>query len=488
MKKIFVLFLLLYTAFTAYKLIFSPTFFYDWDESLYIQTGKEIFERPFFLFPVWQGEPWLDKPPLVPFVYGAVMNVFYFIRPEISTRLFTLAIAVVVLIFTYMLFLKASKERWIALLTVVITAFTPTFLQRAQVVNLDLFLLLGWLGYILFFNRFWISAFFLIVAVLSKSLLGFYPIAIMFIFYLFLLWRKKIQKRDFQKAAAKLAAHAGIGASWFIAMLLIYQQQFFTQHIVESHFRRVTASIESHFGKRTFYLDLIIQEFGIFIWLAIAGCIWLLFQLKKKTFDDIRLVYSIYLLPWFIFLNLTKTKIFWYIYPVLPQFAFLSALPLIMMKKTKILYYAFGVVMIVYVFSTVFVTQRSFYKKYSNNRDPHYALAAYARDHCNRLIVVENPESRKAYDTLSKLGLVITTTNWWGSHPSLVYYFGKKVDFIYSEDVFAQKAKSIFSQPKNCIAVSVDDQLLSEVKKKNAVLLKRYSGGYQLFQSPHTTL
>lgn len=457
------LFLFFYAAVIGYKLIAAPTFFYDWDESLYIQTGKEMFERAFFWFPVWQGQPWLDKPPLVPFFYGAVMKIFFFIPPEISTRLFTLAFSIVVLIFIYLLFLRASKEKWVSFLAAAAVAFTPIFLQRAQVVNLDVFLLFGWLGYILFFNRFWLSVFFLMVAVLSKSLLGFYPIAMMSIFYL-----KKEKKR--------LVFHALIGASWFILMLFTYREQFFTQHIVESHFKRVTASIESHFGKRTFYVDLIMQEFGVLIWLAIPGAIWIVLQLRKHNFLQRQLAYSVYLLPWFVFLNLTKTKIFWYIYPAVPQFAYLAALPLMFFKKTKILYYMFGAVFFVFVLFDSFITRQSVQKIYANNSDAHYQLSVAARRLCDSLAVVEGPDSRRAYATLSRLGLVITTTHWWGSHPSIVYYFGKEVDFIYAESALGQTVK-------DCIAVSADDQIMLDVvKKKKAVLLNAY-GNYRLFQS-----
>ncbi len=476
------LFLLFYIATLSYKLISVPTLFYDWDESLYIQTGKEMVEKRFFLFPIWQGQPWLDKPPLIPLLYGTIMKVFSFIQPEIATRLFTLLISVIVLIFIYILYYKATKERFIAFLTVLVTAFSPLFLQRAQVVNLDIFLLLGWLGYLIFFNRFWLSAFFLMIGVLSKSLLGFYPFIIMVIYQLFLFWKKKIPQKELKKTVRKLAFHFLIATSWFIIMLILYRQQFFTQHIIESHFKRVTASIESHFGKRTYYIDLIIREMGIFIWLVILGLLWLAFQLKKKNFDALKLLYSTYLLPWFVFLNLTKTKIFWYVYPAIPQFAFFSIIPLIFLRKKRILYYGIGLLLFLYVGYTNIITRPYLNLFYSGN-DPHYAIAFFARQYkCNSLSVIENPQSIKAYDTLSRLKLTITTTNWWGSHPSLVYYYGGKVDYIYSKKDFIRKIPILFSQKKNCIMVEdTDSEMKAELKKHNVHRLWQFEQ-YQLFR------
>ena len=55
---------------------------------------------------------------------------------------------------------------------------------------------------------------------------------------------------------------------WFIAMFVIFGKAFFWQHIIESHFRRVTSSIEFHFGQRTFYITLALEQMGCFFLLC----------------------------------------------------------------------------------------------------------------------------------------------------------------------------------------------------------------------------
>ena len=67
-----------YFCLIAFKIIWHPTPFYDWDESLYIQTGKEMIQNKYFLFPMWQGIIWLDKPPLIPLIYASISSAFYF--------------------------------------------------------------------------------------------------------------------------------------------------------------------------------------------------------------------------------------------------------------------------------------------------------------------------------------------------------------------------------------------------------------------------
>src|SRR5438067_1934450 len=77
----------------------------------------------------------------------------------------------------------------------VFTGFSQTFLQRAQIVNTDTFLLIGWLGYMLYYPRFGLSLFFLFIGVFCKSLLGFYPAIIMAAYEFFRFITKKINKK-----------------------------------------------------------------------------------------------------------------------------------------------------------------------------------------------------------------------------------------------------------------------------------------------------
>lgn len=474
-------FLTIYFLSLAYKVIFHPTPFYDWDESLYIQSGKEMFSHNFFLFPVWQGQAWLDKPPLVPFLYALISNIFFFIPPEISTRLFTVIIATGVLKLIYHLYFKATKDTLISTLATMITAFTPIFLQRNQIVNLDIFLLLGWLGYITFFKNFWISLLFLAISVFSKSLIGFYPIAIMGIYYSYQLFTKSINTKEFTKVVKQLVIHTSILLMWFVIMFMIYGQAFWYQHIIESHFKRVTSSIEFHFGQRTFYLDLARDQLGIFIWPAIIGFIVFVGQsiidLRKKTLNAEKTLYSLYLLPWFLFLNLTKTKIFWYFYSAVPLFGFLAAYPLTLFKKNKFIFYGLGIVFMVFILYKGFIADRFFTTFYSK-QEAYLDLAQYAHNKCNQLYYLQNADTRKSFEELDKLGLLITTTKWWGDHPSMFYYFGRPIHFIYDVDEMKQALNT--AHQHDCFVMDTKDIALAG----NFALLKQFDT-YYLFSKPN---
>ncbi|EKE14074.1 MAG: hypothetical protein ACD_12C00685G0001 [uncultured bacterium] len=60
----------------------------------------------------------------------------------------------------------------------------------------------------------------------------------------------------------------------------------------------------------------------------------------------------------------------------------------------------------------------------------------YAKSYCQSLNLLINKTSRESFATLDKMGLLITTTKWWGEHPSMVYYFGKKINFYYDTKSF----------------------------------------------------
>ena len=476
-----IFFLSFYFIVISFTLITHPTPFYDWDESINVQVSKEIIENK-SLVPLWQGNPWFDKPPLPFLFFGIIMKLTPFIQPEISLRITALFLSLLALVFIYSVFLKAVKQKLIAFLAVVITAFTPIFLQRSQIVNLDVFLIIGWLGYILFVQNFWLSLFFLTVGVLSKSLLGFYPTGIMLAYYS-LLFLKPLRLNSNQEMGKpqrlikQILIQVGILSFWYVIMLVIFGKDFWQQHIVETHFRRVTASIESHFGQRTYYIDLIREQLGWFFGVSVIGFSLIVWRFLNRQLTTDRLMYSLFLFPWFIFLNLTKTKIFWYIYPAIPQFAFLSVYPLTLLKNKKVILYLVSCILIFYVINNNFIKTNFFTTFYSKPED-YYHLALYARNHCDSLTVLVGKETREAIKTLEDLELTISSTKQWGDHPSMVYYFSKDVAFYYHENLLI---KNLLSFPDyRCLAIREDDLDLV-TKNKQFVKLKNFNS-YYLFK------
>lgn len=448
-----ILYLTILTILFTIKIINNPLPFFDWDESIYAQVGKEMIQNR-SIIPLWQGQNWLDKPPLVPLFYGAVMKFTPFIQPEISTRLSTFYLSVIVLALIYFLYFKVIKEQWLSTFIVIATSLNPIFLQRAQVLNVDIFLLLGWLGYILFYRNIFISLIFLAIAVYSKSAIGFYPAAIFGVYLSYQFITRKIDAQKFIKEINKIVFQILFISLWYVWMYVSFGNEFLYKHFYESHIKRVTSSIEFHFGKRTFYIDILFEEYGKYVLFSILGFGTTIYLWLKKKISDKAVLYCLFLLPWFLFLNLTKTKIFWYGHPYIPQFIFLMSFWLIIFKKARLIYLTIIIALIGILLNNYFVKQKVLSNFYSSV-DPHYVLAIKASEKCSNLTVVVDSDTRIAHKTLRDLNLLISTSQWWGNHPSMVYYFNKKLDFVYTLDML--KTKLLNSSSNNCFVVNKND-------------------------------
>ena len=432
MRKYIPFFIFIFFGVHLFKVMSDVNPFYDWDEAIYAQVGKEMIQSKSYIVPLWQGKAWLDKPPIPPLMYG--LMTYIPVRPEISMRVVTVLLSGFALALLYVFSIRYSRSIFVALSTVIITSFLPAFLQRTQALNVDVFLLIGWLGYILWYKNLWIGSFFLLFGVLSKSLLGYYPVVMIFL-YEVIKWylHKKKYRNEMRIYIQSTLIQVGISSLWFFWMFFVYKNEFIQYHFIDSHLKRVTASIEQHFGQRTFYIDLLLEQmkYGIIpaaISILFLGY-WYLKSKKEEAF------FSLIFVPWFLFLNLTKTKIAWYLYPVLPQFVYLTVYMMRYIQKQWLQgLVAMGILW--YFFTTMIPITSYITADYSKWED-HQLIAVDAKSvGCKSLTVLVNESTRSSYKTLKSMDLVIHTTTWWGNHPSMAYYSNAKTTYIYTVDEF----------------------------------------------------
>lgn len=472
-----VLFLVFFGGLVSYLIIAKPSPFFDWDEAIYAQVGREMMRQKSFLVPLWQGMPWLDKPPIPSLLYGVVQLLP--VAPEISTRLLTLALSITALALLYRLTLRLSKQKTVALMTVVITAFVPGFFQRSQVLNVDVFLLIGWLGYVIWYEQFWVSTLFLLLAVLSKSLLGYYPPLLFFSYHSFELLTKQVDRKKYIQSVKRIFVQIFMASLWFIVMTVAYGYPFIQYQFIDSHFKRVASSIEQHFGQRTFYIDILIEQFKWLVATATATIGYFVYRFFRSSKTDKRTIFLIlFFVPWFLFLNLTKTKIAWYIYPVIPQFAFLSVYPIAILKKNQLLI-ASGCILMLTAFFSVIVPIKSIVSGTFSSLGDHQLIAQSAKNaNCKILYVLVDDTTRTSYATLKQMDLVISTTTWWGNHPSVAYYADARTTYFYTvKDMTDQMGKSrsgdCFITTKEDYASISNNKTLNILKKNPTYVLLR---------------
>lgn len=433
MKKhiILFIFLFIFTSLHFYKVISHVIPFFDWDEGIYAQVGREMIREQSYLVPLWQGKVWLDKPPLPPLVYGVAGLMP--IAPEIAMRMVSVLLTAVVLALFYMFAYRVSSSALVAITSTIITSFLSPFIQRTQVLNVDVFLLIGWFGYVLFYKERFVGALFLLIGTLSKSLLGFFPALMVLLYeaYIHIVHTKKKNKFTFQYIFQTIGIQVGVSLIWFIWMFLEYRGEFIQYHFLDSHLKRVTASIEQHFGQRTFYIDIIVEQFKWFLVpiLISVGFIFHDFFIKKNTVS----AFAVIFIPWFIFLNLTKTKIAWYIYPVLPQFALLVVYWIRYVKNDWV---KISIALTILILFFKYIAPLNSYLITDYSKWEEYQIVAQdaKKVGCVSLDVLVDKTTRESYRTLKSMDLVINTTTWWGNHPSIAYYAGIPTEYAYTTE------------------------------------------------------
>ncbi len=426
------IFLVVFLSLNIFKVGTDVRPFFDWDESIYAQVGKEMIKSKSYLVPLWQGRAWLDKPPVPSLMYGVMTLIPE--QNEISMRVLTVVLSSIALTLLYIFAYRYSKSIFVSLGTIIITSFLPAYLQRSQSLNVDVFLLIGWLGYVLWYRKRWVGTFFLTFAVLSKSLLGYYPVAMIFLYELleFLLNKKK-RKKEFAIYIKNTVIQVAISSLWFFGMYYQFRDDFIQYHFVDSHFKRVTSSIEQHFGQRTFYIDLLLEQLKYGIIPVVVSTLFLSYLVIKKKSTEA--FFSIIFVPWFLFLNLTKTKIAWYLYPVLPQFVYLALYMIRFIKKPMV--QGLVLVVVLWSFFTFMIPITSYITTDFSKLEDHQQIALEAKkEQCKLLIVLVNESTRSSYATLKSVDLVIHTTTWWGNHPSMAYYSDAKTSFDYMTSQF----------------------------------------------------
>jgi len=456
MKKhiILFIFIFLFTAIHFYKVLSHVTPFFDWDEGIYAQVGREMIRENSFLIPLWQGRVWLDKPPLPPLLYG--LAEYLPVAPEVSMRMISVVMSAIVLVLFYTLSFRVSGSAIVAITSTIITSFLPPFVQRTQVLNVDVFLLIGWFGYVLFYKQRFVGVVFLLIGTLSKSLLGFFPVAMVGIYELWMVIhnKKNKSKHTHRYTLHTIAIQMGLSLIWFIWMYAQFKSEFIQYHFLDSHLKRVTTSIEQHFGQRTFYIDIIVTQFKWFLVPVVVSTMLGLYDfLIKKKYEAF---FALLFIPWFLFLNLTKTKIAWYIYPVLPQFAFLTvywlrAIPVDWMRA--------GIAGVILFLFFQFNTPINAYLTTDYSKWEDYQLVAQDAKTvgCVHLDVLVNPTTRESYATLKSMDLVIRTTTWWGDHPSIAYYADMPTEYAYTTEELITR---FTDRPQNsCFMLMTNDDV-----------------------------
>lgn len=295
------------------------------DEAVYAQMAKEVWRFGDWFTMHFNRTPRFIKPPL--YVWLTTLNYNFLGINEFTTRFWSAFFAVLGILSLYFLG-KKLFDKETALLSSFILLTTVGYFAIGRQAMLSTALTSFIILTILFFcygqvksKYFILAGVFLGLAVMTKSAIGLLPVIIIGFFLITTRGLKKILKeRNFYFG---ILAFLMIAGPWHIAHLIIDKNEFVNSYILGTLIQGLGS--ESRFQGFSFYpltLSYAFFPWIIFAIFAFAAAIKNVFK-KKGTSAFILLLYWI-TLPFIIFL-FGKEKLDWYLVPIYPALALLTA-------------------------------------------------------------------------------------------------------------------------------------------------------------------
>ncbi|MCD6460343.1 glycosyltransferase family 39 protein [bacterium] len=448
--------------FVLFLMVSGIIFFYgldgslrDWDESVYAQTAKENLYHYDWYNLYWNGRPWIDKPPLMIWATRAVYQLCGVgqWQARFSSAFCGWLIVAVITLFGW---------RRISFFTGLLAGFillgNPHFVKMSKMGHLDVpvacFITLSLLCFYKGQKKsywFLLSGVFTAFAVLTKWTVGLFSPIIQLIF-LMLPQNRKILKNKYWWLSFLVTA--GLCAPGLIEQYVTYKYIFFNHFFGAKMVDSVNTSIAGHGGNLFYYLKTILQKARPWSFVFIAALLYSLKNFFKK--NNLVKFLVIWFCAIFLLFSIAGTKLHWYIMPVYPPFALITAEFLGLIKgfgkKAVVLLAAAAVVPLHIMFSSDYLTLD-----------------------LNRPMIELVQAVKNDIDDFDELYIYKAACT-----PSLIFYTDKKVTLLHSIDEVMEKISSdkkifLVADVKDDYAIwqKISDKKISEAKP--ALMLAKYT-------------
>lgn len=289
-----------------------------YDEAIYAQVAKETAQGGHWLTLHWNGLPWFHKPPVYLWATALLFKVFG--ESEFLAR-FISALAGVGCVALAYLTAKHFSDRTTGFISGLILLSTPLFVCNARQGMTDtlmtLFVVLAVYAYLKSTreDKWWVivgvsSG----LAVLTKGAAGLLAPGIVGLSLLLDNRRADLRRSQLWLGVVIFVL---LGASWHVTLLALHGEAFVNQYLFRHVIQRATTDWHSYNYKYSFYLSALFQ----FMWP------WVLltpFAILTAARGHSRVLIVQSLLPLILF-SLARTKFSWYILPIIPALAILTA-------------------------------------------------------------------------------------------------------------------------------------------------------------------
>jgi 4-amino-4-deoxy-L-arabinose transferase-like glycosyltransferase len=309
---IVIFFLLAFFAFIVfYNLNATPL--ENWDESFYAEAAKQMIKTHQFILPFFNGQWFLDKPPLQLWITALIGSVFGL--SELTVRAPSALSAFIIMV----LMLRFSYKCWglvPAIFAFTTLAFNNIFMWRSRTGNLDalttLFFVISFL-LILSKHKYRYPLLGLTFGLLYMTKLGIvvFPVAIFMVDEIITL-RFKIF-RNYLNYFLLVICAIFLPAIWLTLGYLQIGQAFITTYIFSA-----THGVSGSTSLKNFNTDYIMYGYYSlqrrFFWFLILGLLCLLLKIKNRL-NIVLLLFSILL---WIPLSFSDIRNNWYLMPMMP--------------------------------------------------------------------------------------------------------------------------------------------------------------------------
>jgi len=297
----------------------------NFDDAYYAQKAKEILDSGSFWLITQAGEPAMDNPPL-PFWLTALAFSLFGVS-SYSAIFFSALFATGIVLMTYRLSLLLYKDYWIAFASAFVLLFPGIFIdssRRAMVdIPLAFFVILAF--YSVFKARllkpwYLVFGFSTAGAILTKSVLGLFPLAITGAYLIFSRqWREIINPWFLSGCLIALI----FGFSWHFVNWQYYGQEFIDVHFGALIFNRGFGEIEDSFYFLGYAEDFL-RNYWPWLPIALVG----LTQFGKRGFvgkDDTSLLLFLWPVLAFLIMSTSKNHTIRYLLMIFPALAIIIA-------------------------------------------------------------------------------------------------------------------------------------------------------------------
>jgi 4-amino-4-deoxy-L-arabinose transferase-like glycosyltransferase len=298
---------------------------FDYDEAIYAQAAREMYETGNWLNPTYTGENFYDKPVL--YYWVTILSFKTLGVTELAARLPSslFGILMVLALLYFVTRVWGFKSALHVSFAFALSLFYAVY-SRASVMDMTLTFFIACAIFSSYLSvrqkRAYIYGLygFSALAFLTKGLIGvLFPFGISGVFLVITEGWSGLRRLFSLRG---LLLFLLLAAPWFVAQLIVNGWEFFDQFIIAQHFRRFTGTMQGHKGPIYYYLPVLVL--GGFPWIAFfPGGLVRVF--KDRSARDLGLLALIWFLAIVGFFSLSRTKLPNYILPAVPAMCIIIA-------------------------------------------------------------------------------------------------------------------------------------------------------------------